>query len=144
MFSHVTVGVRDVGRAATFYDAVLAPLGIVRSWTAEDGRFVGWRKPDGQEEDGTFFIGSPFDGQPPAPGNGWMCAFAAPSHAAVQAAHDAAMSHGGTDEGAPGPRPQYGPHYFGAYMRDPDGNKLHVVCRVPGPPSSLPPVPEPA
>ncbi|MBB2191031.1 VOC family protein [Gluconacetobacter azotocaptans] len=133
MFSHVTVGVRDVTHAAIFYDAVLAPLGIVRCWTAQDGSFAGWRQPDGREGDNTFFIGRPFDGQPPAPGNGWMCAFTAPDHAAVQAAYDAALAHGGADAGAPGPRPHYGPHYFGAYMRDPDGNKLHVVCRAPCP-----------
>ena len=58
-----------------------------------------------------------------------MVAFAAPSRAAVDAAYAAAMAAGGTDEGAPGPRPKYTADYYGAYVRDPDGNKLHFVRR---------------
>ncbi|NVN13028.1 VOC family protein [Nguyenibacter vanlangensis] len=128
MFSHITIGVSDVGRAALFYDAFLAPLGITRVWTAEDGTFACWRK----GHDGpALFVCRPFDDRPAAPGNGWMCALNAESRDAVHAAWDAAMAFGGTDEGAPGPRPHYGPTYFGAYVRDPDGNKLYVVCRAP-------------
>jgi catechol 2,3-dioxygenase-like lactoylglutathione lyase family enzyme len=63
-----------------------------------------------------------------------MSAFAVPSHAAVDLAYQAALANGGTDEGAPGLRSRYGPDYYGAYVRDPDGNKLHVVSR--GPPST--------
>ncbi|MFS3136007.1 VOC family protein [Gluconacetobacter sacchari] len=126
MFSHVTIGVDDVAHAIPFYDAVLAPLGVVRIWTAGDGGFAGW----GREAGGAkLYLTRPFDGRPAARGNGWMCALAADSHEAVRAAWEAAMAHGGSDEGAPGPRRHYGPHYFGAYFRDPYGNKLHVVCR---------------
>lgn len=58
-----------------------------------------------------------------------MTAFLAPSVEAVELAHAQAMRHGGIDEGAPGPRPHYGTGYFGAYLRDPDGNKIHIVHR---------------
>ena len=77
-----------------------------------------------------FFITKPFNGAPASPGNGWMCAFYAPTREAVSQAYDAALAHGGIDEGPPGPRPHYSPDYYGAYLRDPDGNKLHVVLRV--------------
>lgn len=58
-----------------------------------------------------------------------MVAFLAPSSTAVGLAHAAALATGGRDEGAPGPRPNYGRGYYGAYLRDPDGNKIHVVYR---------------
>jgi catechol 2,3-dioxygenase-like lactoylglutathione lyase family enzyme len=56
-----------------------------------------------------------------------MPGFGVPSEAAVQAAHVAAMANGGSDEGAPGPRPDYGPDFYGAYVRDPDGNKMSFI-----------------
>jgi catechol 2,3-dioxygenase-like lactoylglutathione lyase family enzyme len=59
-----------------------------------------------------------------------MVAFAAPDRAAVDAAYAAALAHGGTDEGPPGPRPQYSAGYYGAYARDPEGNKIHFVHRA--------------
>ncbi len=128
MLSHVTVGVSDHGRAAAFYDAVLRPLGLVRRPSQDESpRAVAWHAP-GQEVP-VLFAGTPFDGQAPGPGNGAMVAFLAPSQAAVDAAHAAGLAAGGTDEGAPGLRPQYGDGYYGAYLRDPDGNKVHVVHR---------------
>ena len=57
-----------------------------------------------------------------------MVSFLAQSRAAVDAFHAAALAHGGTDEGAPGLRPQYGAQFYAAYVRDPDGNKLNAVC----------------
>jgi predicted lactoylglutathione lyase len=60
-----------------------------------------------------------------------MVSFLAESRAAVDAFHAAALAHGGTDEGAPGLRPQYGPTFYAAYIRDPDGNKLNAVCYRP-------------
>lgn len=71
----------------------------------------------------------PFNGEPAKPGNGSMVAFAAPTVEAVAEAHAAGLAAGGTDEGAPGPRPRYGDGYHGAYLRDPDGNKVHIVYR---------------
>jgi predicted lactoylglutathione lyase len=69
-------------------------------------------------------ICKPFDGQAARGGNGIMIAFVAPSKEAVQAAHAAGLANGGSDEGAPGMRPPEGNSFYGAYMRDPAGNKL--------------------
>ena len=129
MFSHVMVGARDLAAMARFYDAVLLPLGLERGPDSSAGpRGICYRTPGTRRP--TFDVQEPFDGQPPSAGNGSMVAFLAPSRAAVEAAHAAALAHGGTDEGAPGPR-AYAPDYYGAYMRDPEGNKLHVVHRDP-------------
>lgn len=125
MFSHVTIGTNDLDRASAFYDAALAPLGIERA-PSKYRAWAAWRRPG---EAATLWVGRPYDGQPAGRGNGWMAAFAAPSRAAVDAAHAAALAAGGRDEGAPGPRPQFAPDYYGAYVRDPDGNKLHFVRR---------------
>ena len=125
MFSHVTIGTSDLDRAIAFYDAALAPLGIVRA----GGKYTGWAAWHRPGEAAKLWVGLPLDGQPAGRGNGWMAALAAPSRAAVDAAHAAALAAGGRDEGAPGPRPHYAPDYYGAYVRDPDGNKLHFVYR---------------
>jgi catechol 2,3-dioxygenase-like lactoylglutathione lyase family enzyme len=125
MFSHVTIGTRDLARAAAFYDAALAPLGIARV-PSQFTTWAAWQRPG---EAAKLWVGRPYDGQPAAQGNGWMAAFAAPTREAVDAAHAAALAAGGTDEGAPGPRPHFAPDYYGAYARDPDGNKLHFVHR---------------
>ena len=125
MFSHVTIGTNDLARATAFYDAALAPLGIERA-PGKYQTWAAWRRPG---EAATLWVGRPYDGQPAHRGNGWMAAFAAPSRAAVDAAHAAALAAGGLDEGAPGPRPHFAPDYYGAYVRDPDGNKLHFVRR---------------
>jgi catechol 2,3-dioxygenase-like lactoylglutathione lyase family enzyme len=129
MFSHVTVGTNDLDRATAFYDAVLNPLGIQqRAVTADGGPSAAcWIAPDAALP--RFYVYSPFDGMPAGAGNGGMVAFLASSPAAVDAAHAAGMSNGGIDAGAPGPRAHYGVGYYGAYLRDPDGNKVHVVHR---------------
>jgi Lactoylglutathione lyase and related lyases len=129
LFSHVTVGVNDLSRAGRFYDAILEPLGLRRRPVTPDGGppSLCWIRPG--ESLPRFYAYSPFNGLPATPGNGSMVAFLAPSEAAVIAAHAAGLAAGGTDEGAPGPRPHYGDGYFGAYLRDPDGNKVHIVYR---------------
>ncbi|KQY75049.1 MULTISPECIES: VOC family protein [unclassified Ensifer] len=129
MFSHVTVGCSDLDRASVFYDAVLAPLGLVRRTITPDGGPAGacWIAP-GQALP-RFYVYEPFDRKPASVGNGSMVAFLAPTPAAVDQAHTAGLAAGGTDEGVPGPRQHYGDGYYGAYLRDPDGNKVHVVCR---------------
>ncbi|MFX8031943.1 VOC family protein, partial [Acinetobacter baumannii] len=75
-----------------------------------------------------LFIVRPFDGGAPAPGNGPHAALLAPNRAAVDAFHAAALANGGSCEGTPGLRPHYHAHYYAAYVRDPDGNKLQAVC----------------
>ena len=74
------------------------------------------------------FVGRTFDGGAAAPGNGVHIAYLVRDRATVDAFHAAALAHGGSDEGAPGLRPQYHPNYYGAYVRDIDGNKLQAVC----------------
>jgi catechol 2,3-dioxygenase-like lactoylglutathione lyase family enzyme len=125
MFSHVTVGTNNLDRAAAFYEAVLIPLGLERlPGKFRDGAMA-WRQPGGTS---LLWIVRPYDKQPAARGNGWMVALEAPSRAAVDAAHAAALAGEGTDEGAPGHRPHsFAPDYYGAYVRDLDGNKLHFV-----------------
>lgn len=126
MFSHVTIGARDLTALIAFYDGALAPLGIRRVMTNEEAGYAAWRR----EKDGpAFFVTRPHDGRAAAPGNGTMTAFTAPDRAAVDAVHAAGLAAGGSDEGAPGLRPHYAPDYYGAYLRDPEGNKLHVVHR---------------
>lgn len=129
MFSHITVGTNDLNKAAAFYDALLAPLGLLRRTVAPDGAPAAacWAAPSGAPP--RFYVYSPFDGLPANPGNGCMVAFLAPSPDVVDVAYLAGMSNGGRDEGAPGHRPRYGIGYYGAYLRDPDGNKVHVVYR---------------
>lgn len=129
MLSHVTVGSNNVLRAARFYDAVLAPLGLSqRTMTADGGPTARcWAPADRSRP--WFFVYSPLDGQPATPANGGMTAFMAPSREAVMAAYKAALAAGGQDEGPPALRPHYAPDYFGAYVRDLDGNKIHFVSR---------------
>lgn len=121
---YTTLGVADLARATAFYDAVLAPLGQSRR---ADG-FEGWEAYGPDYDDGvSLWLCIPFNGEPPTAGNGTMVAFRAPDAATVDAFHAAALAHGGTDEGAPGVRPHYGPNFYVAYVRDPDGNKLACV-----------------
>jgi len=130
MLSHVTVGVSELERSGRFYDAVLSPMGWVRRAVKPDGGppSLCWHDP--VTDFPRFFAYMPFDGAPCSAGNGSMTAFLAPSQEAVVAAYEAGLKAGGTDDGAPGLRLNYGPTYFGAYLRDPDGNKVHLVHRA--------------
>lgn len=126
MLSHVSVGVSDFARAWDFYSAVMAELGLPLKFRDDSRPWAGWMPVDAPRP--LFLIRPPYDGQPAAAGNGQMIALLAPSRGAVERAHATALAHGGCCEGAPGLRPHYHPHYYGAYFRDPDGNKLCVVC----------------
>lgn len=75
-----------------------------------------------------IYIYTPYDGQAATWGNGTHIAFQAETRSNVDAFYQAAMKNGGADEGAPGLREAYGPNYYAAYVRDPDGNKLQAVC----------------
>jgi catechol 2,3-dioxygenase-like lactoylglutathione lyase family enzyme len=122
MFSHVTLGTGDLERARSFYDPVMASLGLAAPFTLP-GTLV-----YGEMAGPKLFVVSPFDGGDATSGNGTHVALLAKSRAEVDAFHAAALAHGGSDEGAPGLRPQYHAHYYGAYARDPDGNKLQAAC----------------
>jgi catechol 2,3-dioxygenase-like lactoylglutathione lyase family enzyme len=124
MLHHVSVGVRDVVRAAEFYDPVLATLGYKRVMEFMPyGIGYGEKLPE-------FWIQLPADKSFYTVGNGVHIGFGAKSREAINAFHRAALGAGGTNEGEPGPRPDYGPAYYGAFVRDCDGNKLEA-CLVP-------------
>jgi catechol 2,3-dioxygenase-like lactoylglutathione lyase family enzyme len=129
MFSYVSLGTKDLARSVRFYDAVMAPLGHNRIEGYDpDASSAAW----GLDDPGPhLWVTQPFDGQPASVGNGTMVSFLANSRAAVDAFHAAALAQGGSDEGAPGLRPHYGPHFYAAYVRDPDGNKINAVCYIP-------------
>ena len=122
MFSHVTIGSCDPAKAAQFYDEVLGTLGIRPLFKFE--AVIAYGEPTGAKT----FVLKPFDGGPPAPGNGWHAAYLAETRSQVDAFHAKALALGGTCEGPPGPRAHYHPNYYGAYVRDPEGNKLQAVC----------------
>jgi len=125
MFSHMTIGTRDLARAVAFYDVVLTPLGIERL-PVKYPTWASWQRPG---EAPKLWVGLPFNQLPAHQGNGWMAAFSASSRKAVDEAYAAAIAAGGQDEGAPGLRPNFAPNYYGAYVRDLDGNKIHFVYR---------------
>ena len=120
ILSHVSLGTNDIDKAAAFYDAVLTPLGCKRVMEHPGGIAYGKAFPE-------FWIQQPADGKPASLGNGTHVSFVAPAREAVQAFYDAALAAGGRDEGAPGPRPDYGEPYFGCFVRDPDGHKLEAT-----------------
>lgn len=126
MYSHIFLGVSDFERALAFYEPLMAVLGNPPRFVDRDKPWAGWQSPVHGPRP-LFLIGHPFDGAPATAGNGAMTALLAPSRAAVDAAHAGALARGGRCEGAPGLRPHYHAHYYGAYFRDPDGNKLCVV-----------------
>ncbi|RAK66334.1 VOC family protein [Phenylobacterium kunshanense] len=117
MIGYVTIGTNDLEKAKTFYDAVLAPLGGKRTFANGDRmQFYG-----GGATPGMIAISKPYDEKPASAGNGSMFGFPATSTEQVDAAHAAALAAGGTCDGPPGQRM---PTFYGAYVRDLDGNKL--------------------
>lgn len=125
MFSHIYVGTRDFDRALAFYRPLLALLGVAERFCDPAASWAGWQSSPGPRP--LLLLGKPFDGAH-EPGNGQMVALLAASRALVDAAHALALASGGRCEGPPGLRAHYHPHYYGAYFRDPDGNKLCVAC----------------
>lgn len=120
MYSHTTLGTSDLAKAKVFYSAALAPLGhsVVMEFDGAVG-YGGTLGPGAR-----LLICSPFGRAAASFGNGTHIELKAPTRTAVSAFHAAAIAEGGSDEGAPGLRPQYTPNYCGAYVRNLDGNKL--------------------
>src|SRR5260370_38689756 len=123
MLGHLSFGTSDLERAIAFYDAALAPLGLTRVWTKSDA--AGYGLPG--RGDLLALKKRSVAASPPGPG--FHLAFNALSHAAVDAFHSAALVAGGTDNGAPGLRPHYGPTYYAAFVIDPDGDPIEAVCQ---------------
>lgn len=126
MFSHIFVGINDFERAFQFYTALMDTLGNALRFCDRQRPWAGWQSHP--EPRPLLLIGAPYDGSPHAVGNGQMVAFSARNRATVDRAYRLALENGGSEEGAPGLRPEYHEHYYAAYFRDPDGNKLCVVC----------------
>jgi len=129
MLSHCFIGVNDFPRCFAFYSAIMAVLGHEPRFSESDRPWAGWQRPGHPRP--LFVIAAPHDGRPATPGNGQMVALLAQSRVQVDAAHAAGLAAGGTDDGAPGLRPRYHPDFYGAYLRDPDGNKIGLACHVP-------------
>jgi catechol 2,3-dioxygenase-like lactoylglutathione lyase family enzyme len=121
MIGYITIGSNDLARSVAFFDALFTPLGYAR--TFHEGTWAGYG-PGGRKEGLEIYLCAPFNGEKAGGGNGSMLAFKAPSRAAVEAFHAAALAHGGVDEGAPGVRGNFDPPMYMAYVRDPEGNKL--------------------
>ena len=128
MFSHTIVGARDHDEAKAFYDALLAQLEITCTWELKEHGWLCYKR-EGDEIG--FFVCKPTDGKSASVGNGVNIGFAAPSRDIVNAAHAAGLAAGGANEGDVGPRPNYGPTWYGGYLRDPTGNKLCISCNNP-------------
>lgn len=124
MLDHVSIGVRDVAVSRAFYDAVLQPLGYRRLSTGEQSLGYGDRAV-------TLWIGHSPAPVPADPRSGLHFCFTAPDRASVQAFHRAALAAGGTDNGAPGLRADYGEHYYAAFVIDPDGYRIEAYCGLP-------------
>lgn len=122
MIGYVTLGSRDVQKAAPFYDALAKELDTPRMM--ESDSFIAWGRPDGAAGIGLTL---PFNGEPATVGNGVMVALAARDADQVRRLYEIALAHGGKCEGPPGPR---GETFYAAYFRDPDGNKLNAFVMV--------------
>ncbi len=125
VISHVSLGTNDYPRAKAFYDAVLATLQIRCVMDFPGAAGYGRAFPE-------FWVQTPHDGGRAGVGNGVHVAFLANSVEEVHAFHAQALALGATDDGAPGPRPDYGPDYYAAFVRDPDGHKIEAMLRIPG------------
>jgi len=124
MIAYVTVGADDLGRAKRFYDAFLPALGYVMT-EGPEGLSYSLPSPKGAAtQPPDFYVKPTFDGRPASAGNGAMVAFEARKQAQVRALHAAALVAGGSNEGQPGFRAAYGPHFYVGYLRDPQGNKI--------------------
>ena len=131
MIDHLSTYAADYPATKAFYQAALRPLGygleheMVTSWDAEfpERRACAFGPPGKS----VFWVIETRITYTPR-----HLAFAAPDRAAVAAFHAAGLAAGGSDHGAPGPRPIYHEHYFGAFVLDPDGNNVEAVCHAPG------------
>ena len=125
MFSHIMIGTNNLERAKTFYDAVLHTLGVPAG--AVDRQRVFWRTPSG-----VFSVSVPIDGQPATVANGGTIGFACQTTEQADAWHAAGLAHGGSRcEDPPGPREGGFGRLYLAYLRDPDGNKICALHRMP-------------
>jgi len=117
---HASVGSSNLARSRIFYQAVIPVLGY--RLVSEDAQSLDYGSAVFE-----FSVERPLDGRPATGGNGTHIAFEARTRADVDAFHREGLSHGGRDAGAPGLRPEYDANYYGAFLFDPDGNKIEAV-----------------
>ena len=134
MIAYVTVGADDIARAKRFYGAFLPALGYGLEEGVEGLSYALPVVPGQRPVLPDFYVKPTFDGRPATAGNGAMVAFEASSQAQVRALHAAALAAGGHDEGQPGFRAAYGPHFYISYLRDPQGNKIALFSSDPNEP----------
>jgi catechol 2,3-dioxygenase-like lactoylglutathione lyase family enzyme len=123
MFDHVGLNVRNYAASRAFFEQALAPIGYRVVMAFDEWKAAGL----GTGDKPAFWISErePY-------GTGTHVAFACADRATVDAFHDAALAAGGIDNGAPGPREQYHPTYYGAFVHDLDGNNIEAVCHAAG------------
>lgn len=121
MIHHLSLPVTDLKRSAAFYEAALGALGYKR--TVDFPNVIGW----GLIDEGDIFSIRDRPDEKIMTGDGFHLAFIAPSRAAADAFHRAALAHGGTDNGGSGLNPEYGPYYYAAFVFDPDGYRMEAV-----------------
>jgi len=124
-FTHVMVGAKDPGQSKAFYDGALGALGWPAGQEFRPG-VVFYMK-----DHAAFGVGNPADGNMATHANGGTIGFAAADKSAVDAFHAAGLANGGTCEGLPGKRPGAPGNAYGAYLRDPTGNKICAFCQLP-------------
>ena len=124
MISYVTVGADDIAVAKRFYSAFLPALGFGLEEGSEGLSYALPVAPGQSPVLPDFYVKPTFDGRPASAGNGAMVAFEARNQLQVRDLHAAALAAGGHDEGQPGFRASYGPHFYVSYLRDPQGNKI--------------------
>ncbi|MEO9517020.1 MAG: VOC family protein [Paracoccaceae bacterium] len=134
MIAYVTVGADDIARAKRFYTAFLPALGYGLKEGAEGLSFALPVPPGQSPVLPDFYVKPTFDEHPASAGNGTMVAFEASSQSQVRTLHAAALAAGGSDEGQPGFRASYGPHFYVSYLRDPQGNKIALFSSDPSEP----------
>ena len=131
MIAYVTVGADDIARAKRFYSAFLPALDYGLKEGPEGLSYALPVQAGQQPVLPDFYVKPTFNGQPATAGNGAMIAFEARSQQQVRELHSAALAAGGYDEGQPGFRASYGPHFFVCYLRDPQGNKIALFSNDP-------------
>lgn len=120
MLHHISLPVRDLAHSGAFYDAALSALGYRRVF--EDDEAIGY----GVEDDKDLLC-LKLNPEAQAASPGFHLAFSAPDRAAVDRFHSDALTVGGTDNGSPGLRPDYGQSYYAAFLIDPDGHRIEAV-----------------
>ncbi len=124
VIDHVSIGVADIARAKSFYDAALQPLGY--ACLSANDTCLGYGR-----EAAAFWLNRATHPVQSDPASGLHFCFTAPTRGSVDAFHRAALTSGGRDNGNPGVRAEYGDHYYAAFVIDPDGYRIEACCTQP-------------